>query len=131
MKTEKCVTELLSLADIARALASADQRNWLKRYTVNEIADLLWRYKNGVAVVYDESGRLAGIAIHAPNAGRTDSVHIAFIVSMVKGTMARFMDILKRLYPGVIEITFVRRNELQRIPAGVFERLVTIQERKA
>lgn len=129
MKTEKSATALLSLADIARALAGADQRRWLKQYTCNELADLLWRYKNGVAVVYDEAGKLAGVAIHAPNGQVAGSIHIAFIISLVKGTMGRFMEMLRRIYPNTTEITFIRRGELQRIPVAVFERLVTTQEK--
>ena len=121
-QTTNCATTPLSLFDWAMIVGSADQSRWLKKYTVHEIASLLWRHKNGVCGLTTKEGIPAGLAIVYPTDENT--VHIAFIVSFHPNAMEMFQTVLVREFPNARRITFVRRNSLGEVPIDSLSRML-------
>ena len=111
----------LSLFDWAMIVGSADQSRWLKKYTVHEIASLLWRHKDGVCGLLTPQGGPAGLAIVYPTDEET--VHIAFIVSFHENAMEMFQFVLQREFPRAKRITYLRRNSLGELPITSLSRL--------
>ena len=112
MKTESSVTEQPSLADVAYAIARADQSRWLKKYSLDEIAALLYRHRDHAAIIHDGSNVL-GAAIAITNRFDETLVHIAFIAVFSARAIEQFVDMLMRNFPRATRISYIRRFELR------------------
>lgn len=112
MKTENSVIEQPSLADVARAVAGADQTRWLKKYSLDEIAALLYRHRDHAAVIHD-GPKVLGAAIAVTNRFDETLVHIAFIAVFSARAIEQFVDMLVRNFPRATRISYVRRFELR------------------
>lgn len=112
MKTENSATERPSLADVAIAIAEADQTRWLKKYSLDEIASLLYRHRDHTAVIHD-GPRVLGAAIAIANRFDPTLVHIAFIAVFSARAIEQFVDILIRNFPQAERISYIRRFELR------------------
>ncbi len=87
---------------------------------------LLWRHKDYVVALEDGS-EPAGLAIGIPkDDGAT--IHIAFIVTFVEGAMAKFQELLKRLYPNATQISYLRRHSLQYTPIDELHRMKAFRQ---
>ncbi len=112
MKMENSETVRPSLADVAFAVAEADQTRWLKKYALDEIAALLYRHREHTAVIHD-GPRVLGAAIAVANRFDPALVHIAFIAVFSARAIEQFVDVLTKNFPRAERISYIRRFELR------------------